>query len=74
MGRQDPGLDQPGEAVGQNIAGDTQVLLKIVKSPDPQESVSEDQDRPLVTDQRGGVGDRTLEFHEALAGWHQGPL
>jgi hypothetical protein len=73
-GRQDSGLDKSGEAVGQNIASNTQVLLKIVKSLDPQESVSEDQDRPLVADQLGGVGDRTLEVLETLAGRHRGPL
>jgi hypothetical protein len=66
------GLDQSREPVGENVAGDSQILLKIVKSPNAQEGVAQDQHCPLIADQLGGVGDRTLQVLEALPGWHGG--
>jgi hypothetical protein len=67
---EDFGLDQSGKPVGENVAGNSEVLLKIIKSLNAQEGVAQNQNCPLITDQLGGVGNRTLQVLEALSGWH----
>jgi hypothetical protein len=69
-GDEDFSLNQPREAVGENVAGDSEVLLKIVKSLDPQEGIAKDQNRPLITNQLSRVGDRTLQIFETFPCWH----
>jgi hypothetical protein len=69
-GDEDFSLNQPREAVGENVAGDSEVLLKIVKSLDPQEGIAKDENRPLITNQLSRIGDGTLQIFEALPCWH----
>jgi hypothetical protein len=40
---QDPLLDEPGEALIQDVAGDSKAGLEIVKAPDPEEDVAQDE-------------------------------
>jgi hypothetical protein len=59
------------ESISQHVASNSEIALKVIKSPHPEKSVPEDQNRPAVTDQIDRVSDRTVEVIEALTGGHE---
>jgi hypothetical protein len=72
---QDPFVDQPGEAVTEDVSRDTEALLELVEAPQPEEDVSHDQERPPLADELERARDRavlalvrSLEHARTLAG------
>jgi len=64
------GSNQSVETIGEDVAGDAQIVVKIFEASDPHEEVPQDQDGPTVSDDVQGVGDRAVEECEAFSSWH----
>ena len=58
---QDAALDQLGEAVGQDVAGDAEPGLEFLEMMKVVEGAADDQERPLFADQLDGGGQWTLQ-------------
>jgi hypothetical protein len=64
---EDSFVDQPAKTVGENLPRDPETPMELVESTQSQESVTNDQQCPSLTDHFEGVGDRTvLAFVGAL--------
>ena len=70
--RQDARLDQPGEALVEDVAGDPQALLELVEAGDAEEGVADDQQRPPLADHLEALGHGAVHVGEALA-FHDHP-
>jgi hypothetical protein len=65
-------LDQLREPLGEDVAGNSQVLLKIVEPANAQKGITEYEHGPAIPDHFSGIGHRTMQVLEALADGHQG--
>src|SRR5262245_41081091 len=48
---EDAGVDEPREAVAEDVSRDAEAALEIVEAPNPEEGVADDQERPALADQ-----------------------
>ena len=69
-GFEDASMHQSIQAIGEDIAGDAQVALEIVKSPHPHEGIAEHEQCPVITDDVQSVRNRALEVVERLPSRH----
>src|SRR5207244_1117386 len=53
-------LDQPVQAVGQDVAGDAQALLEVIEAAQAEKRVADDQQRPALADDLERAGDRAV--------------
>jgi len=53
-------VDERGEALGEDVAGDAEVFLQVVEAADPVEDVPEDEDRPAVPEHLDRSRDRAV--------------
>ncbi len=53
-------LDEMGQPLGQDAAGNPEPRLEIIKSAHFQESLAQDHQGPAITDHRQGAGERAL--------------
>jgi hypothetical protein len=63
--REDTGVDEPAQPVGQDIACHAETALEIAEAAHAIERVAHDKQRPAVADESGGAGDG------AGFGWHR---
>ena len=64
---EDACFDQHRQTVGQNIAGDPEVLLEVIEPANAEKGVAKNQDSPTIADQFCGVRHGAVEMLEALA-------
>ena len=64
---QDPGLDQPVEALVQDVPGDPESLLELVEAGHTQKGVAHDQHRPPFADDLETLRHRAVHARETLA-------
>src|SRR5690606_24034363 len=60
-------LDQPTQALVEDVARDAEALLQLVEAPHPEEGVPDDQHRPPVADDLEALSHRAVHVSEALA-------
>ena len=65
-----PGLDQVGQALVQDVAGDPEAFVELVEPGHPEERVADDQHRPPLADHLETLGHRAVHVREALP-FHQ---
>ncbi len=63
-------IDQLGQPVAEDVAGDPEVGLEVLETPDPEEGVAEDQQGPTLPHHAEGLGDRAGSSGEVSG--HQG--
>jgi hypothetical protein len=71
MSLEDSGLDEAIEPLGQDVPGDPEIFLPVVKPPHAQERIPKDQQAPPVADDVESIGDRAVQVLEILSGWHE---
>jgi hypothetical protein len=69
-GLQDAGGDEAVEPLAEDVAGDAQILGEVVEPPDPEERVTDDQQRPAVAEHLDSVRQGAFEMGEVLGAWH----
>jgi len=71
LGIRDPGqhalLDQPPEALLQDVAGDPEPTLEVVEATDPQEGVPDDEHAPPLAHDLEALGNGAVHVGEALS-------
>ena len=61
---EDTFVNEFAEARGEDIAGNTQAVLKLIEPPGAEERVPEDQQRPAITDDFEGLGEGAVHVFE----------
>ena len=57
---EDPFVNKPAKAVGENLPRDPEISLELIESTQSQQSVPNDQQRPSLADYLEGARDRTV--------------
>lgn len=60
-----PRINQLCQATGQDIAGDPEMCREVVESSSAKQDLSNEQQRPTITQQTERTGDRTHRFFES---------